>query len=232
MNFTFMGSSLPERTRGILQLGHFEEQLEESRGRLAKSRYFGFLTSAPPEGEKRLDKVVEKQRGASCCAVEGRLAADNFRFRKTYDVYLPENSNFAELPQLRKTMHAAMENACSQSCLNGDSTPAAQRTFLKTLVDAVECRDGKLEVDYHYGDQLLRFRGKKCGASEGLASLEAQVQGRGRHRFALHYRPENPVALPEKVEYWPRTWLRLTMVALEPEVVKNLSKNSQSKEST
>jgi hypothetical protein len=206
VNFSFMGASLPERTRGILQLGHFEEELRESQGRLASSRYFGFLTAAP-EGEKK----VPKGPMPTCCAVDGSLDAARFRFRKTYEAKLPTTACFQELPKLRREMKQSLNDICANTCMNGNSQPAAGRTFLKTLIDAVESRGNQMEADYHYGDRVLRFRAKKAPADAGLASLDAEVQGRGRHRFAFYYRPATPVALPEKVEYWPRPWLRLTL---------------------
>jgi hypothetical protein len=240
MNFTFMGASLPERTRGILQMGHFEEQLEEVGERLADSNYFGFLTAAPPD--KGLQTVPVNAQGQqekpNCCAVDGSLDGSRFRFRKTYEAHIPADATLQHLPRLRAAMRQTLDRACAAKCLLGDSKPSAQRTFLKTLVDAVESKQQQWETDYHYGDKLLQFRGRKAAPVAGLASMEAQVQGRGRHRFAFYYRPEAPLALPEKIEYWPRTWLRLTLLpmevqrALPQEQPEILSKNSQSKEST
>ncbi len=223
MRFRFGGASHPERTRGILQLGHFEEDLEEAAGRLSSSRYFGFLTSAP-EGEKR--------SANSCCAVEGALDAARFRFRKTYDAPLPATARFRDIPRLRRAIHDSLDDicakSCSQSCSAANAKPEAPRSFLKVLADAVETPSDSFEGDYHYGDRVLRFRAKKSAAAPGLACLEAQVQGRGRHRFAFYFRPSAPIALPERVEYWPRlplaAGLRLTLVPLdEPQLEERSS---------
>jgi hypothetical protein len=207
MRFRFGGASHPERTRGILQLGHFEEELEVAAGQLVSSRYFGFLTAAP-EGEKR-------QR-EHCCAVEGNLETARFRFRKTYEAPLPEGSRFSDIGRLRQTIYASLDNICARSCSTANARPEASASFLKALADAVECANSCFETDYHYGDRVLRLHAKKSRADAGLTCLEAQVQGRGKHRFALYFRPTAPIALPERVEYWPRlplaAGLRLTLV--------------------
>ncbi len=219
MRFRFGGASHPERTRGILQMGHFEEDLEEAAGQLFSSRYFGFLTSAT-EGEKRSANC--------CCAVEGALDAAHFRFRKTYEAPLPNSARFKDIPRLRKAIHDSLDGICARSCSTANARPEARRSFLKTLADAVETPSDSFEGDYHYGDRVLRFRAKKSAAAPGLACLEAQVQGRGRHRFAFYFRPSAPIALPERVEYWPRlplaAGLRLTLVPLdEPQLEERSS---------
>jgi hypothetical protein len=219
MRFRFGGASHPERTRGILQMGHFEEDLEEAAGNLVSSRFFGFLTSAP-EGQK--------PRANSCCAVEGALDPARFRFRKTYEAPLPDTARFRDIPRLRNVIHESLDGICAKSCSTANARPEARRSFLKTLADAVEAPGDCFEGDYHYGDRVLRFRAKKSPAATGLACLEAQVQGRGRHRFAFYFRPSAPIALPERVEYWPRlplaAGLRLTLVPLdEPQLEERSS---------
>ena len=214
MRFRFGGASHPERTRGILQMGHFEEELEEAAGRLVSSRYFGFLTAAP-EGEKR--------NTGACCAVEGALDATRFRFRKTYEAPLPDSARFRDIPRLRNAIRDSLDGicarSCAKSCMTANARPEAGRSFLKVLADAAEARGNCFEGSYHYGDRLLHLRAKKSATDAGLACLEAQVQGRGRHRFAFYFHPSAPIALPERVEYWPRlplaAGLRLTLVPLD-----------------
>ncbi len=215
ISFSIMGSSLPERTRGILQLGHFEEELREAAGRLETSRYFGFLTAAP-EGQRS----IPSRPPSTCCAVEGSLDPTRFRFRKTYEAALPPTSGTHELSHLRRHMRDSLDRICANSCLNGNSEPTTNRTFLKTLLEAMESPNNCMETDYHYGDRVLRFRSRKTAGAAALSSFEADVQGRGRHRFALYYRPAAPAALPEKVEYWPRPWLKLTLLPADAPSMK------------
>ncbi len=210
VSFEFMGASHPERTRGILQLGHFEEALQEKQGGLSFSRYFGFLTAAPEGGKKAVPANCH-----TCCAVDGSLDRQRFQFRKTYDATLPPNACFGELPRLRTLMQGALNDLCQASCRTGDSQPSASRTFLKTLIDAVESPSARIETQYHYGDRLLSFTSQRSSPAAGLRSIAADVQGRGRHRFSFTFRENGRLALPEKVEYWPRPWLRLTLEPMD-----------------
>lgn len=217
VRFRFGGTSFPERTRGIWQMGYFEEDLEEAAGQLVSSRFFGFLTASPEA--KRVVRGEGRQEGsAQGCAVEGSLDEARFQYRKTYEAKLDRESRLGDWTRVSRALRGALEGVCPQACVGANGRAEAKRSFLKAILESLEAPGEGAEVQYHYGDRVLQMRSKKSAAGGGLHCLEAQVQGRGRHRFAFYFRPTAPFALPERVEYWPRlplaAALRLTLVPI------------------
>jgi len=214
-SFEFGGASLPERTRGIRQLGWFEEELITCSGKPLSSRYFGFITSTPESAPNKATLALAADTNTKpqyCCAVEGHLGEGRTAFTKTYNALLPRDAGFATLPGLKHIMRRALADICATSCLNGSRAAIPGNTFLSVLAEAAFGPAQHLKTSYQYGDRVLRFESTRRNIS-GQIVVDAEVNGKSRHRFSFACSDTRKPSLPLRIEYQPKPWLRLALVA-------------------
>jgi hypothetical protein len=214
--FEFGGASIPERAHGLRQIGFFEEHLERGPRGLESSRYFGFLSSAPegPPSRQTLANAKHDSQGTQkCCVVEGEIGAGEARFAKSYEATLPPEAGLLNIPELRKSLRQSLTQLCQRSCLAGTSPAKAPHSFLSTLLDASESPGPGIQRQYIYGDRLLSFTSQRR-ETNGEWQIEAQVKGKSRHQFRFSNSAPGSHALPNRIEYHPRAWLRLTLEAV------------------
>lgn len=215
-SFEFGGASLPERTRGIRQIGWFEEELTQTSGSVQSSRYFGFISSAPEGAPNKATLALASDSHSKpqyCCAVEGHLTEGRTAFSKTYDALLPRDASFSTLPGLKHVMRRALAEICATSCLNGSRAANPGKTFLSVLAEAALGPLSNLKTHYQYGDRVLRFESTRQNIS-GQIVVDAEVQGKSRHRFSFTCADTRKPSLPIRIDYQPKPWLRLALVAV------------------
>jgi hypothetical protein len=221
-SFEFGGASLPERTQGIHQIGYFEEELLESQAQNLSSRYFGFVSNTP-EGapsSATLALVQNSQlKPQYCCAVEGEISDGQTSFSKTYEAPLPRDASLSSIAGLRQLMRGALSRICATSCLQGSRPATPCQSFLSVLMKAAFGPAPSLNTTYQYGDRTLNFSSTRQNISDKIV-LTAAVQGKSRHRFRFTCRDSGRLELPFHIEYHPKAWLRLTLVAV-PEPAAN-----------
>lgn len=213
ISFEFGAASLPERTRGIFQIGYFEESLTQTRSALLSSNYFGFISSTPETAPNlaSLNLVASaNDKPQLCCAVEGRLAQGQASFTKTYEAPLPAGLNFSSLRQL---MRRRLANICETSCLHGSRTAIPVKTFLSVLAEAALGPSTHLRSAYQYGDSVLDFEANRQNFS-GKIVVDAEVRGKSRHCFSFTSADSKVPSLPLKISYTPKSWLRLSLEAV------------------
>ena len=201
----FGGASNSERTRGISQIGHFEEDLTQTRSSHLSSHYFGFISSIPESAPNQvaLNLVADsKDKPQYCRAV----------FTKTCEAPLPGGLNFSTL---RQFMRRRLATICETACLQGtrDANPA--KTFLSVLADAAFGPSNRIQTDYQYGDRVLHFDSTRQNNS-GQIVVDAEVHGKTRHRFSITCPDTQYPAF-----YAQEKWLRLSLEAVPtPQPVK------------
>lgn len=65
----------------------------------------------------------------------------------------------------------------------------------------------------HSGDRRLCLESRRRGTSEGVL-VEATVSGKNRHCFRYLLPASTLPELPDRIEYQPKAWLKLTLVSL------------------
>jgi len=216
-NFEFGGASIPERSRGIRQVGYFEEQITQTGFTVRSSRYFGFISSTPDMAPNQASLHLATARNPKdqlCCAVEGHISDGSAGFQKTYSAPLPADAGLDTLPGLRKIMRQALADICATGCLKGQSRAIPPKTFLSVLAEASLGASPVLNTNYQYGDQVLRFQSTRRNIS-GQIVVDAEVQGKSRHRFSFTCPDSGRPELPHRIEYQPKSWLRLTLTAVQ-----------------
>ena len=215
-SFEFGGASIPDRTHGIHQIGYFEEELSQAHTKLLSSRYFGFISNAPEGAPSSATLALAANSSAKpqyCCAVEGEIADGQASFSKTYEAPLPRDASLASLGGLRQMMRTALSQICATSCLQGSRTATSSHSFLSVLAQAAFGAASTFNTTYQYGDRVLRFSSNRHDVSDKFV-LNAEVQGKSKHRFSFTCLNSGHFELPLRIEYHPKAWLRLTLVAV------------------
>ncbi len=216
LNFEFSAASIPERARGLHQIGYFEEELQQRQPDLPDSRYFGFITAPPkanPEKGSFVSATADELKPRFCCAVEGRIEGRHRRYSKTYDAPLPVGACLEKLADLRQDLRSSLDAICARSCISGASETKAPFSFLGVLAHAVQSPAHRIDTHYHYGDRLLHFQSRRR-VEGNQATVEVTVSGNSRHCFRFVYPFTGQPEVPSQIEYQPKPWLRLTLVAV------------------
>jgi len=225
----FAGASRPERAAGLDRVGAIREVVREQGATLSEAAYFGVLTSSPEEtleeGRRSLGKAANKWNdytaidGQSRCGLT-RSAIAHFRLPaaagQNLRVIAEARANFqANRPPWRENQWP------------GDREGQAPPTFLYALMRAIRRPQPTTESWYVYSERSYRLhlekeRNRHQGqrfAELGLTSRPdriIEVRGRTREEksgrqttFRLWIEDGEANALPLRIEFQPRSYLRL-----------------------
>jgi hypothetical protein len=226
----FAGSSRPERAAGLDRMGTIHEAVIEQGAALSEAAYFGVLTSSPEEtlveGRRSLGKSAGRWNeytaidGHSRCGLT-RSAVTHFR--------LPSSGapNTRIIGEARASLQASRATL-RESQWTGHPAGQAPPTFLYTLMRALQLRQRTSDSWYVYSERSYSLRLEKEPdrqqglhfAERGLTSRpEHIIQVRGRIReersgrqttFRLWIEEGPANALPLRIEFQPRSYLRLS----------------------
>jgi|SRR5579871_1372362 len=225
----FSGASKPERAAGLDRMGMIREVALERSSILHEAAYFGVLTSSPDE---TLEEGRRSLRAANqwneYTAIDGqslghttRSAVTHFRLpvlaRANQHIVAEARANF-------QTSRPPWRENTWVRARAGQATP----TFLYTLMRAVRSPERVTDDWYVYSERSYRLRLEKYPdraqgqrfADLGLVSRPDQViEVRGRTReertgrlttFRLWMEGGRERALPLRIEFQPRAYLRLS----------------------
>lgn len=225
----FAGASQPERAAGLNRVGAIREVALERGSVLSETAYFGVLTASPEEtleeGRRSIGKTGTQWNeytaiaGQSCRGVT-RSAVTHFR--------LPAAGN----PSQRVISEARANFRTSAPAARQNQWPAASDgqappTFLYALMNAIRSPKRETEAWYVYSERSYHLRlQKRPDRREGQRFSELhltsqpdrviEVRGRiqedqtGRQTsFRLWVEDGASDALPLRIEFQPRSYLRL-----------------------
>jgi len=226
----FTGASRPERAGGLDRVGAIREAVMERGAALTEAAYFGVLTSSPEEtleeGRRSLGKTANKWNEYT--AINGysrsgftRSALAHFRLPSSGEPNLhliaEARSNFQTSPPVWR-----------ENQWRGEVEGQAPPTFLYALLRAIRSPRRVTESWYVYSERSYRLHLEKAPdrqqgqrfAERGLTSRPDRVlEVRGRIRedrngrqtnFRLWIEDSAENALPLRIEFQPRSYLRLS----------------------
>lgn len=226
----FAGASRPERAAGLDRVGAIREVAVERGSVLSEAAYFGVLTSSPEEtleeGRRSLAKTGTHWNEYT--AINGqslrgftRSAVTHFRLPSAGE---PNQRLIAEARANFETNPPAMR----ENRWPGRGDWQAPPTFLYALMKAMRCPQRETEAWYVYSERSYHLRLEKQPdrregqrfAEMGLTSHpERTLEVRGRIRedgsgrqssFRLWVEDGASHALPLRIEFQPRSYLRLS----------------------
>ena len=220
-NLFFAGGSDPKQAHGLRRLGWIEEVVIGPASAPSEVNYFGVLTSSPEETLDHARKSVAASPSGSSIfsAVSGRHTPGHSRSAVTHFDYAASAiwSDRGLIEHAQATFGASVD---WRETSWPNSANQAPPTFLLQLAALLKQRARRAEGRYVYNEQ------------EYLLQLEVAPTGRDRERllpvrgmvrnlhtahevaFRLWLEDTTDSIIPVRIEFQPRSFLRLTFEAL------------------
>ncbi len=223
----FTGGSDPARAAGLTRFGYIRELSRPG----IESIYFGLMTASPEETAAEARKALHSTATeAAYAAIEGRIAPGEIRtasaqFTAPARMFLEHRDDLVE--RARKALAAA------QTITMPSAGAPVIPSFLQALADALK-QAGNCETRYVYSGRLYRLKTQRSTDAKEterlrsrklLASTANAVRIDGRLRretggkeweFRLWIEEGAANPLPLKIEYQPKSYLRLSFEAEAP----------------
>ena len=223
----FSAFSLPEHAAGLNRLGFVEERIRLAGDGMAEAIYFGLMTAAAEESADEARKALHSSaRQVAYAAVDARIEGHSME-TATAHFSAPSDLSAGHRTKLEEMARQALAAAPRQSVnLAADRMPPSP--FLQTLAELLR-RPNANEGRYVYNGRLYRLRLRRAAdpkAGEhfravGLAHgevtavtgvLQRMVGGKPID-FRLWIEASAPQPLPLRIEYQPKSFLRLAFEA-------------------
>lgn len=225
----FTGRSAPERAAGLNRFGLVQEISRNKDRAQVESIYFGLMTASPEESAAEARKALHSDnKDASYSAIEGRIAEGCMETASVRFMAAARTSP-AERNELIESARRALSLAPKRK-IELHSTGDAPRLFLHALAGLLN-QPGSSETRYAYNGSLYRLRVTRSADAkaanffreERLIPPKAEVtrisawlcreNGGTPSEFRLWIEEGTPLPLPLRIEYRPKSYLRLTFEA-------------------
>jgi hypothetical protein len=217
----FAGGSDPKRAVGLKRLGWIREVTLGSDAAPAEAEYFGVLTSSPEESLEHARKsVAEPQSGRSLfSAVTGRHTAGHSRSAVTHFEFASDAS-WSDHSLINCAESTFQSNVEWRETSWPNLSNVAPPTFLLQLAGLLRQRAKRATGRFVYNEQEYSIQIESSWESGSTGHL-TEVRGSVRNLRTAHQTPfrlwledASGSLVPVRIEYQPRSFLRLTFEAL------------------
>jgi hypothetical protein len=224
----FFGFSAPERAAGLNRLGFIRELTRTAPGGIRDAIYFGLMTASNEESAEEARKALHsKATESTYTVIEGRIAGDASTSALAHFM-APSRISAERRAELVTMGHRALSAVPVQPA--GFTMAPFPSPFLNALADAL-FGPPQLESRYVYAGRLYRlwlrktpdpkateyFQKRKLispSAKVVRASGTVQRDGGGKDtHFGIWVEEGNRRPIPLRIEYQPKSYLRLTFEA-------------------
>jgi hypothetical protein len=226
----FSGRSAPERAAGLNRFGFVQELSRTVDGEGTESLYFGVMTSSPEDNAADAKKALHStSKDAMYAAIEGHLTAGSIETTGARFV-APARTSLADRNELMGRARQALSGAPKRA-VEWHSAEGAPLPFLHALAGLLN-RPGSSETRCAYNGRMyrLRFVQRSPDAKAAAVFREQRLipptasvtrvsatlrreEGGVLNEFRLWIEEGSPHPLPLRIEYQPKSYLRLTFEA-------------------
>ena len=225
----FSGRSEPERAAGLNRFGFVRELSRTADRERTESIYFGLMTASPEESAAEARRALHPTaKDALYSAVEGHIAAGIIETTGARFV-APARTSAADRNELIGRARQALSGAPKRKA-EYHSVEEAPRPFLHALAGLLN-RPGSSETQYAYNGRLYRLRVGRSQDPKAASYFREQrlipptaavtrvsgtlrrEEGGAPTEFRLWIEEGTPRPLPLRIEYQPKSYLRLTFEA-------------------
>jgi hypothetical protein len=218
----FAAGSDPKRAHGLNRMGWIREVVLGSNAVPTEATYFGVMTSSPEESFAHAKKAIDgPQDGRSVySAVNGRHTAGHSRSALTHFEF-PADSVWSD-QRLIDEARAQFKTNVDWRETSWPNLSSAPRTFLCELATLLKPSARHSAGRYIYNEQEYALELDAAPTGAGAARL-IQVRGKiknlrtGRQTlFQLWLEEGSDSVVPVRIDFQPRSFLRLTFEAEAP----------------
>lgn len=219
LSLCFAGGSDPKRTHGLNYAGWTEEVAVESGAALMEAASFGFVTASSSEEsfEQARHRVMDGDghEHSSFVVVEERHLASRVSVRKTFlSTADAPGSGFGPLTEHVRAQFAEAKPTEREIAV---TAPAVPQTFLYSMLGTVRSSERKSTTNYiHDGKRYqldIEKNGEKNDAADGLTRFTGRIRAlEARSNTSFRMWMKEGSDLPERIEWSPRSYLRVSLV--------------------
>lgn len=227
----FTGRSAPERAAGLNRFGMVRELSRTADGAGGEAIYFGLMTSSPEESAADARKALHSNaKEVWFSAIEGRIGAGAISTAGARFL-APARTSPNARDELIERARQALDGAPKRT-MEWRSAERVPRPFLHALAGLLG-QPGSAETRYAYNGRLYRLRVERApdpkaastfrdarlipptAAVSRISGTLCRVEGGKPIEFRLWIEEGAPRPLPLRIEYQPKSFLRLTFEAVE-----------------
>jgi hypothetical protein len=212
LNIIFKAGSLPDRAGGLNRMGYIQEICVENKSELREAAYFGIMTSSPEESFADAKGAIEKQSkdGLRYTAIDGVNLAGRARSASHRWIFPPEFDWSRSDALVSTALHRTRSAEPKWHHLDGD-TGITPPTFLYVVLRALRTDERRSEFKYMFGPERFRLRTEKSSESNGTTRLKGEIVNEStgkKTNFSAWFKANS--TLPSRIEFQPRSYLRLS----------------------
>jgi len=204
----FAGGSNPERAHGVVYAGSTEECVVERCSAPQEATYFGFITAPEDEAQPIRRAAFERKNSCSFVAVEGQHES-GCAHRKRVCIALPTQA-WRDMPDLIEQIRSRFAaNTVTYPDLYYPGVPA---TFLYSTLAAIRSGQSRSSWTYIHNGHSFRLDCEKARETSGNTRLTGHIYDQVSKRastFRLWLEADSD--LPTRIEFQPRSYLRITL---------------------
>jgi hypothetical protein len=225
----FNGYSSPERAAGLNRVGFIREMVRSKPdGGSGESIYFGVMTASPEESAEEARKALNSTaKELTYTAIDGRIGRGA---TETTSAHFTAPSTFSGRQCAELVERARRALAGVQTVVGPHEADECCHSFLHGLADLLQCPN-RNEGRYIYSGRPYRIKLSRSADAKATAYFRerklitqaaevTRVNGRVRREsdaketeFRLWVRAGDEHPLPLRIEYQPKSYLRLVLEA-------------------
>jgi hypothetical protein len=212
---TFKAGSLPSRARGLNRLGFIQEVCVEENAAVREAAYFGFMTSSPEESFADAKNALEQKaaEGLRYTAIDGVNRSGQARSASHHWVF-PADYDWSRRDALIETALQKTRSAEAQWHQLSADAAGTPDTFLNAVLRAYRAASPNYQGTYIFGEKRYKLSTGKTREANEVTRLKGEILNEStgkKTNFSVWFEANN--TLPSRIEFQPRSYLRLSFEA-------------------
>ena len=209
----FSAGSWPDHISGFNRFGMTQEVMRHEDGAIAESAYFSFMTRSPEKNDEQAWRAFTEPSGVPTLAVaRGSATQRSYAFALEH-LLAPQGCTWMDCPRLMSMLRDRNESTPKAAAT--ERTERAYPTFLHAIRSLIAAGHPNVQCTFMHNAKLYDLRATSS-AADGMTLLSGRIvehageQGaHGESNFRVWSRPGDPSGLPARIEFRPRSFLRL-----------------------
>lgn len=209
----FSAGSWPDRTSGFNRFGMTQEVMRHEDGIIAESAYFSFMTRSPEKNDEQAwQAFTDPSRVPTLAVARGSATQSSYAFALEH-LLAPQGCTWMDCPRLMSMLRD--RNGSSPRAAASERTERAYPTFLHAIRSLIAARRQNVQCTFMHNAKLYDLHAA-MSAADGMKLLTGRIvehaagqSARGESNFRVWFHPNDATVLPARIEFRPRSFLRL-----------------------
>ena len=209
----FSAGSWPDRISGINRFGMTQEVMRHEDGAIAESAYFSFMTRSPEKSDEQAWRAfTEPSRVPTLAVARGSATPRYYEFALEH-LLAPQGCTWMDCPRLMSMLRD--HSGWSPRAAANQRTERAYPTFLHAIRSLIAAGGQNVQCTFMHNAKLYDVRATSS-AADGMKLLTGRIVehaaepgARGESNFRVWSYPNDASGLPARIEFRPRSFLRL-----------------------